>query len=141
MKCHITLHHPQNSRSPIHYDSPEFASGLDSHGFADLYYAVSYCCSLASVYPMGDVRRQFWNQGTKEQLFLVMEQVWMHVAPTSERIIEDLEHLPDVVKKIIAHGGAVVPDEVLRSGRRALSEADRTKSADAQEKPVRTRQD
>ena len=76
---------------------------------------------------MGDMRRQFWNQGTKEQLFLVMEQVWLHVAPTSERIIEDLEHLLDVVKKIIAHGGAVVPDEVLRSGRRALSEADRKK--------------
>ena len=48
--------------------SPELARGLDSHGFADLDYAVSYCCSLASVYPMGDVRRQFWNQGTKEQL-------------------------------------------------------------------------
>ena len=46
-------------------DSPELARGLDSHGFADLDYAVSYCCSLASVYPMGDVRRQFWNQGTK----------------------------------------------------------------------------
>ena len=41
-----------------------------------------------------------------------MEQVWLHVAPTSERIIEDLEHLLDVVNKIIAHGGAVVPDEV-----------------------------
>ena len=68
--------------------------------------ATSYCCSLASVYPMGDVRRQFWNQGTKEQPFLVMVQVWLHVAPTSERIIEDLEHLPDVVKKNIAHGGA-----------------------------------
>tara|TARA_B100000941_G_scaffold247693_1_gene192880 strand:- start:462 stop:1235 length:774 start_codon:yes stop_codon:yes gene_type:complete len=108
-------------------DSPELARGLDSHGFADLDYAVSYCCSLASVYPMDDARRQFWNQGTKEQLFLVMEQVWLHVAPTSERIIEDLEHLLDVVKKIIAHGGAVVPDEVLRSGRRALSEADRKK--------------
>ena len=108
-------------------DSPELARGLDSHGFADLDYAVSYCCSLASVYPMGDPRRQFWNQGTKEQLFLVMEQVWLHVAPTSERIIEDLEHLLDVVKKIIDHGGAVVPDEVLRSGRRALSEADRKK--------------
>ena len=53
---------------------------------------------------MGDVRRQFWNQGTKEQLFLVMEQVWLHVVPTSERIIENLEHLLDVVKKIIAHG-------------------------------------
>ena len=47
-------------------DSPELARGLDSHGFADLDYAVSYCCSLASVYPMDDLRRQFWKQGTKE---------------------------------------------------------------------------
>ena len=76
---------------------------------------------------MDDARRQFWNQGTKEQLFKVMEAVWLEVAPTSERIIEDLEHLPVVVKKIIEHGGAVVPDEVLRSGRRALSDDDRQK--------------
>ena len=64
-----------------------------------------------------------------------MEQVWLHVAPTSERIIEDLEHLPDVLKKIIAHGGAVVPDEVLRSGRRALSEADRKKAPTRKRNP------
>jgi hypothetical protein len=69
-----------------------------------------------------------------------MEQVWLHVAPTSERIIEDLEHLPDVMKKIIAHDGAVVPDEVLRSGRRALSEADRKKRRRAREtRPHATR--
>ena len=54
-------------------DSLELARGLDSHGFADLDYAASYCCSLASVYPMGILRRQFWNQGTKEKLFQVME--------------------------------------------------------------------
>ena len=70
-----------------------------------------------------------------------MEQVWLHVAPTSKRIIEDLEHLPDVVvKKNIAHGGAVVPDEVLRSGRRALSKQTEKKRRRAREtRPHATR--
>ena len=114
-------------------DSPELCRGLDSHGFADLDYAVSFCCSLASVYPRDDERRRRWNQGTKKQLFGVMEAVWLNVAPTSERIIEDLEYLPTVVKKIIEYDGAVVPDEVIRSGRRALSEHDRAKT------PTKTR--
>jgi len=114
-------------------DSPELCRGLDSHGFADLDYAVSFCCSLASVYPRDDERRRRWNQGTKKQLFGVMEAVWLNVAPTSERVIEDLEYLPTVVKKIIEYDGAVVPDEVIRSGRRALSEDDRAKA------PTKTR--
>ena len=38
-------------------------------------------------------------------------------------------------EKIIAHGGAVVPDEVLRSGRRALSEADRKKAPTRKRNP------
>jgi len=56
-----------------------------------------------------------------------MEQVWLQVAPTSDRIIEDIEHLPIVVEKIIEYEGALVPDEVIRSGRRALSDNDREK--------------
>ena len=69
-----------------------------------------------------------------------MEQVWLHAAPMSERIIENLEHPLDVLEKNIAHGSAVVPDEVLRSGRRALSEADRKKCRRAREiRPHATR--
>ena len=108
-------------------DGPELCRGLDSHGFADLEYAVSFSCSLASVYPVDGPRRQRWNQGDKDKRFSVMEQVWLQVAPTSDRIIEDIEHLPIVVEKIIEYEGALVPDEVIRSGRRALSDNDREK--------------
>ena len=70
----------------------------------------------------------------------MMEQVWLHAAPMSERIIEDLEHLLDVVKKIS-------PTAVLWCLTRcsvaaaALSLKQTEKSADAQEKSARTRQD
>ena len=44
------------------------------------------------------------------------------MAPSSERIVEDIELLPDVLNKIIDARGCVVQDEEfrgLRSGRRA----------------------
>ena len=46
-----------------------------------------------------------------------MERAWK-VAPTSERIVDDVMGLEAVLDKIIAADGAVVPDEDLRSGRR-----------------------
>ena len=48
-----------------------------------------------------------------------MEKTWMDLAPSSERIIEDIDRLPEVLDKIIAAEGCVVPDEFLRTGRRA----------------------
>ena len=53
-------------------------------------------------------------------LWACMEMTWMEVAPSSERVIEDDDHILVVLKKIIAAGGCVVPDEFLRTGRRAV---------------------
>ena len=41
------------------------------------------------------------------------------MAPSSKRIVEDILALPRVLSKIIEYEGCVVPDEVLRHGRRA----------------------
>ena len=51
----------------------------------------------------------------------------MEVAPSSERVIEDVDRMLVVLDKITAAGGCVVPDEFLRTGRRAMR-ADGTKA-------------
>ena len=60
-------------------------------------------------------------------LWACMEMTWMEVAPSSERVIEDVDRMLVVLDKIIAAGGCVVPDEFLRTGRRAMR-ADGTKA-------------
>ena len=44
----------------------------------------------------------------------------MEVAPSSERVIKDADRMLVVLDKTIAAGGCVVPDELLRTGRRAM---------------------
>ena len=97
-------------------DSPELCRGLDSHGFADLKGAIEYHVSLTSAYEVGDPRK--FGFGTPAEVQHTMERVWQ-VAPTSERIVEDISCFHEVVKKIIEAQGCVVPDEFLRTGRRA----------------------
>ena len=48
-----------------------------------------------------------------------MVKTWLEVAPDSLRVVEDVDHLPVPLDKIIAAEGCVVPDEFLRTGRRA----------------------
>ena len=52
-------------------------------------------------------------------LWGAMVKTWLEVAPCSLRVVEDVDHLPVPLGKIIAAGGCVVPDEFLRTGRRA----------------------
>jgi hypothetical protein len=42
------------------------------------------------------------------------------VAPTNERLVEDVDRLIAVLDTIIAAGGCVVPDEFIQAGRRAV---------------------
>ena len=60
-------------------------------------------------------------------LWAYMEMTWMEVAPSSERVIENVDLMLVVLDEIIAAGGCVVPDEFLRTGRRAMR-ADGTKA-------------
>lgn len=47
-----------------------------------------------------------------------MKRCWT-VEPTSERIMQDINALPNVLQTIIERQGCVVKDEYLRTGRRA----------------------
>ena len=52
-------------------------------------------------------------------LWGAMVKTWLEVAPCSLRVGEDVDHLPVTLDKIIAAEGCAVPDEFLRTGRRA----------------------
>ena len=100
-------------------DSPEMCRALDSHGFADLKAGLITYASFTSLYPTDDPR--CFHLGTPPQLLSSIERTW-RVTPTSKRIAEDIELLPEVLNKIIEARGCVVQDEEfrgLRSGRRA----------------------
>ncbi len=100
-------------------DSPEMSRALDSPGFADLTLALIKYSSFTSLYPKGDPRR--FNTGTPGGLLSSIKRTW-RVAPTSKRVIEDVELLPAELDKIIEARGCVVQDVAfrgLRSGRRA----------------------
>ena len=51
--------------------------------------------------------------GTPNQLWQSIVLAWEH-APSSDRIIEDVERLPRVLEKIVGVLGCVVPDENFR---------------------------
>ena len=99
-------------------DSPELCRGLDSHGFADLKNAMNLNSALScAMYAQGDPRR--FEMGTPAQVMNTMKRCWT-IAPSSERIIEDIEAFPRVVHKIIEARGIVVLDEYLRDGKRRV---------------------
>jgi hypothetical protein len=114
-------------------DSPEMCRALDSHGFADLEAAILAYSSFTSVYAVDDPRR--FKLGTPDEVFRSIERAW-DVAPTSKRIVEDILALPRVLSKIIEYEGCVVPDEVLRHGRRAAKwECSEMSTSDQKAKP------
>ena len=48
-----------------------------------------------------------------------MERLWEKL-PSSERIVQDILHIPRAIEEIIEHKGAIVPDLDNRSGRRKV---------------------
>jgi hypothetical protein len=85
--------------------------------------------ALSSIYPVGDPRR--FNMGTPKEVWSTLERCWT-IAPTSERIVQDIMKLPDILKKIIECNGCVVQDLNFRTGRRYRRADD---SGDCKTKP------
>jgi hypothetical protein len=106
-------------RGKLAGNSPEMCRGLDAHGFADLDRSTVLNCSIAATLALEDPVRKRWGMGTPITLRYSMWNSWSH-SPSSERIIEDIMNFPMVLKKIIDAEGCVVPDEILRTGRRAI---------------------
>ena len=47
-----------------------------------------------------------------------MLRCW-EMEPTSSRIVNDILNFPEVLRKIIANNGTIIPNEALRTGRRS----------------------
>jgi hypothetical protein len=58
--------------------------------------------------------------GTPDEVALSLRRAW-EVAPTSERICEDVKGFENALDRIIEAKGTIVPDLALRSGRRYMS--------------------
>ena len=82
---------------------------------------------------MADSRRKKRRRGGLEPRSSVC-RVWKDVAPSSERIVEDITALPRVLDRIIEAKGTIVPDIFFRTGRRYRSKAD---YRDLERKPSR----
>jgi hypothetical protein len=54
------------------------------------------------------------------ELWSSIIRAW-EIAPSSQRIVDDISKLPEILKTIIKHDGAVIPDEYFRTGRRYVS--------------------
>lgn len=100
-------------------NSPEFARATDSHGFADLKKSVHDHVVLSQAFhEIGDSRR--FGAGTPAELQFTIERVWQ-VAPSSQRIVEDISAFPRVLEVIIANEGTAVDDLATRSGKRGAA--------------------
>lgn len=98
-------------------NSPEICRGLDSHGFADLEASVLHHTALTAVYDIDDKRA--FRMGTPKEVWSTLTRCW-EIAPSSERIVQDISKFKFVLQKIINANGCVVRDEALRSGARYL---------------------
>lgn len=96
-------------------NSPEVCRGLDSHGFAYLKAAIKANATATLSLPDDDERK--YKVGTPDDLFKSIERTFKSV-PTSDQIVTDILGLRDVLVKIDAHSGCVVPDENFRHGYR-----------------------
>ena len=98
--------------------SPELCRILDAHGFSDLEKSISHHVALSSLLPIGDERR--FEMGTPSEVMKTMKRCW-EIAPSSSQIIVYAEKFKEILEKIVAAEGTIVPGEALRSGRRALN--------------------
>ena len=88
---------------------------LDAHLFADLKTAVNRNVTVTAGLDVEDESR--FKMGTPTELSETLRRTWS-VVPTSERIVEDISRIPSTVAQIVEYKGGVVPDEVVRDGRR-----------------------
>ena len=95
-------------------NSPELMP-LDSNLFSDFKIAVSAHVVQTGILPNEDERK--FKMGTPKELWSTMERVW-EVAPTSERIVQDIMRWPVAVRAIVAARGTIVPELDNRHGRR-----------------------
>ena len=78
------------------------------HGFADLDRTCALYCALAAALGAYEPIRATLNMGNKEGVFRCLRNTWVDCAPTSERISEHIDHLQEMLRKIMTVSGCVV---------------------------------
>mmetsp|Transcript_75509 Transcript_75509/g.125910 ORF Transcript_75509/g.125910 Transcript_75509/m.125910 type:complete len:157 (-) Transcript_75509:111-581(-) len=96
-------------------DRPEVCP-LDSNLFSDHAYGMKQHVAITCNLPHNDENK--FKMGTPSEVDSTMERTW-EVAPTSERIVQDIQRFPKALDAIIAAEGAKVPELDNRRGRRA----------------------
>ena len=96
-------------------NSPELMP-LDNNLFADLMFAVKQHVALTHSLEPGNPKK--FSTGTPQQCWRTLVRTWQ-VAPTPERIVQDIQRWPKALDAIIEAQGAVVHDQTERHGRRA----------------------
>ena len=86
-------------------NSPDMARGLDAHGFSDLSRSVEYHTALTYLYEPNDPRK--FEMETPKQVWKTLARCW-EMAPSLERIIDDVMALLHVLGNIVAAEGCVV---------------------------------
>ena len=59
--------------------------------------------------------RNRYDNGTPAQLSSALRRTWRY-APTSERIVEDISRLPEILDMVIEHKGQLAPDFEMQHG-------------------------
>jgi hypothetical protein len=96
-------------------DTPELEP-LDSNLFSDLEYGMKQHVAITSDLALGDPNK--FSLGTPAEVSDTLRRTWQ-VAPTPERIVQDIDRYPKAIDAIIAAKGAKVPELDNRRGRRA----------------------
>mmetsp|Transcript_5851 Transcript_5851/g.15257 ORF Transcript_5851/g.15257 Transcript_5851/m.15257 type:complete len:376 (-) Transcript_5851:191-1318(-) len=90
---------------------------LDNNLFSDLKDTNRQHVIATANLAVDDPRR--FKMGTPTELSASLLRTWQ-VAPTPERIVQDIQRWPGSIKAIIEHKGALVPHMRKRNGRRAV---------------------
>jgi len=98
-------------------DSPELARGLDSYGFSDLEVFIKFHVAITSALKHDEPKK--FQLGTPKQVWSCISCCWELCKPTSKRIVQDIEGLPDVLEKIIVANGCVVSGDDVHFGHHA----------------------
>lgn len=94
---------------------------LDAHGFAALKVSILQHVALSAAAGLTEEEGAFLA-ATPKQLWSTVERCW-EVAPTAEQIAKDIHDWPEVLQKIIANEGRIVPEEDCRHGVRKVRSA------------------
>ncbi len=95
-------------------DSPELMPN-DNSLFRDLRCALDICVALTTHLPESDKRR--FSKATPKEISRAIHRL-IDTSPRPERILQDIERIPNALRQIVLHEGGVVPGLADRNGRR-----------------------